>query len=42
MSYNEEEYYKAHVDTWKNFVKVGLYITIGIAILLILMAIFLV
>jgi len=42
MSYNKEEYYQSHVSAWKKFIKGGLIITIGIVVLLILMAIFLV
>ncbi len=42
MSYNKEKYYKEHVTTFKNFIKLGTYTTIGVLILLILMAIFLV
>jgi len=42
MSYDQEKYYQSHVTTWKNFVKVSVYITIGIIVTLILMAIFIV
>ncbi len=42
MSYDKEKYYKEHVNTFKNFIKLGIYTTIGVLILLILMAIFLV
>ncbi|MBE53361.1 MAG: hypothetical protein CMJ09_02670 [Pelagibacterales bacterium] len=42
MSYDQEKYYQTHVTTWKKFVKVGLYITIGIIVTLILMTMFLV
>ena len=42
MSYDQEKYYKSHVATWNQFIKKGVYITIGIIVLVILMAIFLI
>tara|TARA_B100000686_G_scaffold353260_1_gene458164 strand:+ start:2595 stop:2723 length:129 start_codon:yes stop_codon:yes gene_type:complete len=42
MSYDKEKYYKEHVATFKNFIKLSTYTTIGVLILLILMALFLV
>ena len=41
MSYNKEKYYEEHVNTWKNFIKLTTYSSVGIIALLILMAIFL-
>ncbi len=41
MSYDKEKYFKDHVITWQQFVKKSIYISIGIIIGLILMAIFL-
>ena len=42
MSYNEKQDYQEHVNTWKNFIRLGTYCTIGILALVVLMAIFLV
>ena len=42
MSYDKKKYYEEHVATFKNFIKLGVYTSIGVIILLILMAIFLV
>jgi len=42
MSYDKEKYFEEHVSTFKNFIKYGTYITIGIIALVILMAIFLI
>ena len=42
MSYDKEKYYQEHVNSFKNFIKLGAYTSIGVIILLILMAIFLV
>ena len=41
MSYNKEKYYKEHVNTWKNFIKLATYSSVGVIVLVILMAIFL-
>ena len=41
MSYNEKQDYQEHVNTWKNFIKLTTYSSVGIIALLILMAIFL-
>ena len=40
MSYDKEKYYQEHVNTFKNFIKLGVYTSIGVIVLLILMAIF--
>jgi len=42
MSYDQEKYYQEHVNTWKGFIKLGTYCTVGVIALVILMAIFLV
>jgi hypothetical protein len=42
MSYDKEKYFQDHVNTWKIFVKLSAYGTIGIVALVVLMAIFLV
>ena len=42
MSYDQEKYYQEHVSTWKSFIKLGTYCTVGVIALVILMAIFLV
>ena len=41
MSYNKEKYYEEHVNTWKNFIKLAIYSSVGVIVLVILMAIFL-
>ncbi len=42
MSYDKEKYFQEHVNTWKTFVKLSAYGTVGVIILVVLMAIFLV
>jgi len=41
MSYNKEKYYEEHVNTWKSFIKLATYSSVGVIALMILMAIFL-
>ena len=36
MSYDKKKYYQEHVNTFKNFIKLGVYTSIGVIVLLIL------
>ncbi|MBT3940310.1 MAG: aa3-type cytochrome c oxidase subunit IV [Pelagibacterales bacterium] len=42
MSYNKEKYFQDHINTWKTFIKLSTYGSIGVIALVVLMAIFLV